>query len=157
MYRAISSDKSIRHLGTSSWKHFVAITALRLIDFATTTVRVVPEGLWKIPIESGSPSSCDDGSRSRDTVVPIWADKIFVYEEKEKWMVTECMLERKTLPLTSMWMVCESARPCLFLAVHVYAPRSVLLSTRCSTSVPFVDTSWRRLVGNIWPSVRKKN
>lgn len=152
MYRAISSDKSIRHLGTSSWKHFAAITATTVIDFAT--MRVVSRGAVENP---------DRADHRRQTMIGhVRGTLLFQFKQieslcmKGKKSERKCMRKRKTLPLTSMWMVCESERPCLFFAVHVYAPRSVLLSTRYSTSVPFADTSWRRLVGNIWPSVRKK-
>lgn len=62
------------------------------------------------------------------------------------------MTGEEILPFTSMWTVCESERLCLFFAVQVYAPWSVLLSTWCSTSVPFGYTSWRRLVGSTFPS-----
>ena len=46
--------------------------------------------------------------------------------------------------------------PWLFLARQVYAPLSVLLSTWCSISVPFADTSCLRLVGRTCPSAEKK-
>lgn len=73
-------------------------------------------------------------------------------KEKERICSAGHVQERSTLPFTSIWMVCESERPCLFLAVHLYAPRSLLLSTLCNTNVPFADTSCLRLVGKIWSS-----
>lgn len=92
-------------------------------------------------------------TRRATLLFQIQADGIIIRMVTFSFFLFKKKKEKETLPFTSMWTVWESERPCLFFAVHVYAPWSVLLSTWCSTSVPFGNTSWRRLVGNTFPSV----